>query len=42
VLLGRDALDRWEVKVAQLAEDIAPWAEKSVATAHDDAAAKSA
>jgi NAD(P)-dependent dehydrogenase (short-subunit alcohol dehydrogenase family) len=42
LLLGRDALDRWEVKVAQLAADIAPWAEKSVATAHDDAAAKSA
>jgi NAD(P)-dependent dehydrogenase (short-subunit alcohol dehydrogenase family) len=36
--LGRDTLDRIEVKQRQIREDLAPWREKSAATAHDDAA----
>jgi len=34
LLLGRDAIERWHVKVAQLADDTARWREKSLATAH--------
>ncbi|GAA4669264.1 MULTISPECIES: SDR family NAD(P)-dependent oxidoreductase [Amycolatopsis] len=36
LLLGRDAFDRWEVKVARMADDIAPWRDESVATAHEE------
>ena len=36
LLLGRDAIDRWQVKVDQIAEDVLPWREKSIATAHQD------
>ena len=36
--LGRDTLERLEVKYQQVQEDLAPWREKSAATAHDDAA----
>ncbi|MEU9291560.1 SDR family NAD(P)-dependent oxidoreductase [Streptomyces sp. NPDC048275] len=36
--LGRDTLDRLEVKYQQVQDDLAPWREKSAATAHDDAA----
>ncbi|MGW9134530.1 SDR family NAD(P)-dependent oxidoreductase [Streptomyces sp. NPDC055681] len=36
--LGRDTLERLEVKYRQVQEDLAPWREKSAATAHDDAA----
>lgn len=32
--LGRDAIDRLEVKIAQLHDDLATWREKSAATAH--------
>lgn len=32
--LGRDAIERLEVKIAQLHDDLAPWREKSAATAH--------
>ncbi|PXY27688.1 SDR family NAD(P)-dependent oxidoreductase [Prauserella muralis] len=35
LLLGRDAIDRWQVKTAQLADDTEPWREKSLATAHE-------
>ena len=36
--LGRDTLERLEVKYQQVQNDLAPWREKSAATAHDDAA----
>ncbi|MGP3947696.1 SDR family NAD(P)-dependent oxidoreductase [Streptomyces sp. 7N604] len=36
--LGRDTLERLEVKLQQIQTDLAPWREKSAATAHDDAA----
>ncbi|MEE1943313.1 SDR family NAD(P)-dependent oxidoreductase [Streptomyces sp. TRM 70361] len=36
--LGRDTLERLEVKYRQVRDDLAPWREKSAATAHDDAA----
>ncbi|AGP61357.1 short-chain dehydrogenase [Streptomyces rapamycinicus NRRL 5491] len=36
--LGRDTLERLEVKVQRIQDDLAPWREKSAATAHDDAA----
>ncbi|MEU9560276.1 SDR family NAD(P)-dependent oxidoreductase [Streptomyces fumanus] len=36
--LGRDTLERLEVKYQQVHKDLAPWREKSAATAHDDAA----
>ncbi|GAB3569191.1 SDR family NAD(P)-dependent oxidoreductase [Amycolatopsis endophytica] len=36
LLLGRDAIDRWQVKVDQIADDTEPWRAKSVATAHQD------
>jgi NAD(P)-dependent dehydrogenase (short-subunit alcohol dehydrogenase family) len=36
LLLGGDAIDRWSVKVEQLADDVEPWREKSFATAHQD------
>ncbi|WP_043671670.1 SDR family NAD(P)-dependent oxidoreductase [Streptomyces xylophagus] len=34
--LGRDTLERLEVKYRQVQDDLAPWREKSAATAHDD------
>ncbi|MGW4034425.1 SDR family NAD(P)-dependent oxidoreductase [Streptomyces sp. NPDC004838] len=34
--LGRDTLDRLQVKLRQIQDDLAPWREKSAATAHDD------
>nr|WP_161310582.1 SDR family NAD(P)-dependent oxidoreductase [Streptomyces sp. SID3212]MYV55298.1 SDR family NAD(P)-dependent oxidoreductase [Streptomyces sp. SID3212] len=36
--LGRDTLERLDVKYGQVRDDLAPWREKSAATAHDDAA----
>ncbi|WP_420310011.1 SDR family NAD(P)-dependent oxidoreductase [Streptomyces sp. YS-B37] len=36
--LGRDTLERLEVKYRQVQDDLAPWREKSAATGHDDAA----
>ena len=36
LLLGGDAIDRWQVKVEHLADDVEPWREKSFATAHQD------
>ena len=36
LLLGADAIDRWQVKVDHLADDVQAWREKSVATAHQD------
>ncbi|RPE27165.1 hypothetical protein EDD90_10860 [Streptomyces sp. Ag109_O5-1] len=36
--LGRDTLERLDVKYRQVQDDLAPWREKSAATAHDDAA----
>jgi NAD(P)-dependent dehydrogenase (short-subunit alcohol dehydrogenase family) len=36
LLLGRDALDRWRAKAAQMADDLAAWEEESLATAHSD------
>ncbi|MFF7888542.1 SDR family NAD(P)-dependent oxidoreductase [Streptomyces sp. NPDC020794] len=36
--LGLDTLERLEVKYQQVQDDLAPWREKSAATAHDDAA----
>lgn len=36
--LGRDTLERLDVKYQQVQDDLAPWREKSAATAHDDAA----
>ncbi|MET8829018.1 SDR family NAD(P)-dependent oxidoreductase [Streptomyces sp. NPDC004610] len=37
--LGRDTLERLDVKYQQVQADLAPWREKSAATGHDDAAA---
>jgi NAD(P)-dependent dehydrogenase (short-subunit alcohol dehydrogenase family) len=37
--LGPDTLDRLQVKLDQIEQDLAPWREKSAATAHDDATA---
>ncbi|MFE0474853.1 SDR family NAD(P)-dependent oxidoreductase [Streptomyces sp. NPDC058947] len=36
--LGRDTLERLDVKIQQIRDDLKPWREKSAATAHDDAA----
>ncbi|MFI9764600.1 SDR family NAD(P)-dependent oxidoreductase [Streptomyces sp. NPDC051963] len=36
--LGRDTVERLDVKYQQVQDDLAPWREKSAATAHDDAA----
>jgi len=36
--LGRDTLERLDVKYQQVQDDLAPWREKSAATGHDDAA----
>ncbi|MFC8098941.1 SDR family NAD(P)-dependent oxidoreductase [Streptomyces sp. NPDC057363] len=36
--LGRDTLERLEVKYQQVRDDLAAWREKSAATGHDDAA----
>ncbi|MGR6912878.1 SDR family NAD(P)-dependent oxidoreductase [[Actinomadura] parvosata] len=36
--LGPDTLDRLQVKLRRIEEDLAPWRAKSAATAHDDAA----
>ncbi|AQZ67269.1 Short-chain dehydrogenase/reductase SDR [[Actinomadura] parvosata subsp. kistnae] len=36
--LGPDTLDRLQVKLRRIEEDLAPWRTKSAATAHDDAA----
>ncbi|MEU0037416.1 SDR family NAD(P)-dependent oxidoreductase [Streptomyces sp. NPDC006333] len=36
--LGRDTLERLEAKYRQVQSDLAPWREKSAATAHDDTA----
>ncbi|MFF4277024.1 SDR family NAD(P)-dependent oxidoreductase [Streptomyces sp. NPDC001536] len=36
--LGRDTLERLDVKHQQVQDDLAPWRERSAATAHDDAA----
>ncbi|MET9551227.1 SDR family NAD(P)-dependent oxidoreductase [Streptomyces sp. NPDC006645] len=36
--MGRDTLERLEVKYQQMRDDLAPWREKSAATAHSDAA----
>jgi hypothetical protein len=36
--LGRDTLERLDVKYRQVQDDLTPWREKSAATAHDDAA----
>ncbi|MFB8438743.1 SDR family NAD(P)-dependent oxidoreductase [Streptomyces niveus] len=36
--MGRDTLERLEVKYRQVQDDLAPWREKSAATAHSDAA----
>lgn len=36
LLLGRDAVERWQVKAAQMADDLAAWEEQSLATAHKD------
>ncbi|MEU4559449.1 SDR family NAD(P)-dependent oxidoreductase [Actinoplanes sp. NPDC023936] len=36
--LGRDTLERLQVKIDQIRADVEPWREKSAATAHDDAA----
>ncbi|MFJ2212166.1 SDR family NAD(P)-dependent oxidoreductase [Streptomyces sp. NPDC101062] len=35
--LGRDAVERQQVKIGRLQDDLAAWQEKSTATAHDDA-----
>ncbi|MFJ2239350.1 SDR family NAD(P)-dependent oxidoreductase [Streptomyces sp. NPDC087859] len=35
--LGRDTIERLEVKIQQIRDDLEPWSEKSAATAHDDA-----
>ncbi|MFF7203063.1 SDR family NAD(P)-dependent oxidoreductase [Streptomyces sp. NPDC008141] len=35
--LGADTIERLEVKYQQVQSDLAPWREKSAATAHDDA-----
>ncbi|ADI12718.1 short-chain dehydrogenase/reductase SDR [Streptomyces bingchenggensis BCW-1] len=36
--LGSDTIERLEVKIQQIRDDLTPWREKSAATAHDDAA----
>ncbi|MEV0406512.1 SDR family oxidoreductase [Actinoallomurus sp. NPDC050550] len=36
--LGRDTLERLEVKIQRIRDDAGPWREKSIATAHDDGA----
>jgi NAD(P)-dependent dehydrogenase (short-subunit alcohol dehydrogenase family) len=36
--LGRDTLERLDVKYQQVQDDLTPWREKSAATAHEDAA----
>lgn len=36
--LGRDAIERQQVKIGQLQDDLTAWQAKSTATAHDDAA----
>ncbi|MFJ5228101.1 SDR family NAD(P)-dependent oxidoreductase [Streptomyces sp. NPDC088400] len=36
--LGRDTIERLDVKHQQVRDDLAPWREKSAATAHSDAA----
>ncbi|MCR3728483.1 NAD(P)-dependent dehydrogenase (short-subunit alcohol dehydrogenase family) [Streptomyces umbrinus] len=36
--LGRDTLERLDVKYQQVQDDLAPWREKSAATGHEDAA----
>ncbi|WP_343952156.1 SDR family oxidoreductase [Nonomuraea longicatena] len=36
--LGPDTLERLRAKLFQIEQDVAPWREKSAATAHDDAA----
>ncbi|MEU5324465.1 SDR family NAD(P)-dependent oxidoreductase [Streptomyces sp. NPDC021056] len=35
--LGRDTIERLEVKIQRIRDDLEPWSEKSAATAHDDA-----
>ncbi len=35
--LGRDTIERLEVKIQQIRDDLEPWREKSAATGHDDA-----
>lgn len=35
--LGRDAIERQQVKISQLQDDLTAWQSKSAATAHDDA-----
>ncbi|CAM5334203.1 SDR family NAD(P)-dependent oxidoreductase [Streptomyces chartreusis] len=35
--LGRDTMERLEVKIRQIRDDLEQWSEKSAATAHDDA-----
>ena len=35
--LGRDAIERQQVKIQQLQDILAVWEEKSAATAHEDA-----
>ncbi|GAA4640444.1 SDR family NAD(P)-dependent oxidoreductase [Actinoallomurus vinaceus] len=35
--LGRDTLERLEVKIQRMRDDAGPWREKSIATAHDGA-----
>ncbi|WP_410566297.1 SDR family NAD(P)-dependent oxidoreductase [Amycolatopsis sp. cmx-4-61] len=37
--LGPDTLERLQVKLTQIDRDLAPWRDKSAATAHEDAAA---
>ncbi|GAA4970714.1 SDR family NAD(P)-dependent oxidoreductase [Nonomuraea thailandensis] len=37
--LGPDTLERLQVKLDQIEQDVAPWRARSAATAHDDAAA---
>ena len=37
--LGPDTIDRLQVKLDQIQQDLAPWREKSAATAHDDVTA---
>ncbi|MGC5038642.1 SDR family NAD(P)-dependent oxidoreductase [Streptomyces sp. DT190] len=35
--LGRDTIERLEVKIRQMRDDLEPWSAKSAATAHEDA-----
>ncbi|MGW6442272.1 SDR family NAD(P)-dependent oxidoreductase [Lentzea sp. NPDC055074] len=37
--LGPDTIDRLQVKLAQIEQDLAPWRDKSAATAHEDVVA---